>query len=58
MPTEPQLKSLYRICYQSTYVMLQPIHLVCIDRRTGNLYILAGNSEEIEFEIKLNGEII
>lgn len=58
MPTEQQLKSLYRICYQLTYVMLQPIHLICIDRRTGNLYILAGNSEKIEFQIKLNGEVI
>jgi len=58
MLTEAQLKSLYRICYQLTYFMLQPINLICIDGRTGNLYILAGNSEEIEFEIKLNGKVI
>ena len=29
--------------------MLQPIHLICIDNRTRNLYILAGNTEDIEF---------
>lgn len=57
MPTEAQLASLYRIGYQLTYFMFQPIHLICIDPRTGNLYILAGDSEEIEFEIKPNGEV-
>ncbi|WP_442936934.1 DUF6888 family protein [Nostoc sp.] len=30
MPTPAQLESLYRIAYQLTYVMLQPIHLVCV----------------------------
>ncbi|MGI8504327.1 MAG: DUF6888 family protein [Hassallia sp.] len=30
--------------------MLQPVHLICIDNRTGNLYIFAGNSEELEEE--------
>ena len=58
MLTEAQLKSLYRICYQLTYFMLQPIHIRCIDGGTGNLYILVGNSEEIEFEMKLNGKVI
>jgi len=38
--------------------MLQPIHLVCIDERTQNLYILAGQSEEIEFEVTSNGEVL
>ncbi|MFM7885122.1 MAG: DUF6888 family protein [Pseudanabaena sp.] len=42
MPTDSQLSSLYRICYQLTYTMLQPIHLICIDDRTQNIYILAG----------------
>jgi len=36
--------------------MLQPIHLVCIDDRTRNVYILAGYNEEIEFQILPNGE--
>jgi hypothetical protein len=55
-PTIAQLESLYRIGYQLTYVMLQPIHLICVDRRTSNVYILAGYDEELEFQILLNGE--
>lgn len=57
-PTSVQLQGLYRISYQLTYVMLQPIHLVCIDNRTQNLFILAGQSEDIEFQITPNGEVI
>jgi hypothetical protein len=38
--------------------MLQPVHLVCIDGRTYNLYILAGNVENIEFQITPEGEVI
>ncbi len=48
MPTDAQLRCLYRIGYQLTYVLFQPIHLICIDGRTQNLYILAGQNEEIE----------
>lgn len=58
MPTSAQLQALYRISYQLTYVMLQPIHLVCIDERTQNLFILAGQNEDIEFQITLNGEVL
>jgi hypothetical protein len=58
MPTAKQLQSLYRVSYQLTYTMLQPIHLICIDDRTKNLYILAGYEEELEFQIKPNGEVI
>jgi hypothetical protein len=58
MPTAKQLESLYSICYQLTYVMLQPIHLICVDNRTHNLYILAGYDEEIEFQIVPNGEFV
>ena len=57
MPTAEQLKTLYRVGYQLTYVMLQPVHLTCIDDRTRNVYILAGYQEEIEFQILLNGEL-
>lgn len=57
MPTADQLESLYRISYQLTYVMLQPIHLVCVDHRTYNVYILAGYGENLEFEIVPNGEV-
>lgn len=48
MPTDAQLRCLYRIGYQLTYILFQPIHLICIDGRTQNLYILAGQNEEIE----------
>ena len=57
MPTAAQLESLYRVSYQLTFIMLQTIHLVCIDRRTGNVYILAGYDEDLEFEIVPNGEV-
>jgi len=57
MPTAAQLESLYRVSYQLTYIMLQPIHLVCVDRRTRNVYVLAGCVEDLEFEILLNGEV-
>ena len=58
MPTAEQLQSLYRVSYQLTYIMLQPIHLICRDNRTNNIYILAGYDEELEFQIKTNGEVI
>lgn len=58
MPTVEQLQSLYRVSYQLTYTMLQPIHLICIDDRTKNVYVLAGYEEELEFQIKLTGEVI
>ena len=57
MPTVAQLESLYRVGYQLTYLMLQPIHLICVDGRTRNVYILAGYNEELEFQILPNGEL-
>ncbi|MEH2326995.1 MAG: hypothetical protein V7K32_26205 [Nostoc sp.] len=57
MPTAAQVASLYRISYQLTYIMLQPIYLICVDNRTRNVYILAGYDEEIEFQILPNGEL-
>ncbi len=57
MPTEEQLKCLYTITCQLTFVMLQPIHLVYLDQRTLNLYILAGDNEDIEFEVTIDGEV-
>jgi hypothetical protein len=39
-------------------MLFQPIHLICIDGRTKNLYILAGQNEEIEFEVTPNGEVL
>jgi len=58
MPTDMQLKCLYRIGYQLTYVMFQPIHLICIDDRTQNLFILAGNNEQLEFEVTPQGTVM
>jgi hypothetical protein len=51
IPTAAQLEDLYRVSYQLTSIMLQPIHLVCVDRRTRNVYVLAGYGEDLEFEI-------
>lgn len=57
MPTLAQVESLYRVSYQLTYFLFQPIHLICVDNRTPNLYILAGNDEEFEFQIAPDGEV-
>ncbi|MEO0538414.1 MAG: hypothetical protein AAF215_31705 [Cyanobacteria bacterium P01_A01_bin.123] len=57
MPTAAQLASLYRIGYQLTFIMLQPIHLICIDKRTQNVYVLAGYDEELEFQILPDGAL-
>jgi hypothetical protein len=57
MPNSAQLESLYFVAYQLTYIMLQPIHLVCVDRRTKNLYVIAGQGEGLEFQILPNGEV-
>lgn len=37
--------------------MLQPMHLICVDARTKELYILAGYDEELEFQILPSGEL-
>ncbi|MDJ0595564.1 MAG: hypothetical protein QNJ72_37200 [Pleurocapsa sp. MO_226.B13] len=58
MPNDIQLRGLYRLCYWLTYIMLQPVHLICIDERTKNLYILAGDTENLEFQITPNGEVL
>ena len=57
MPTGAQLASLYRIGYQLTFAMLQPIHLMCVDLRNQNVYVLAGYEEELEFQILPNGDL-
>lgn len=57
-PTEAQKGSLYRQCYWLTNVMFQPIHVVRLDERTGNLFILAGREETIELQIKPGGELL
>ncbi|WP_009633857.1 DUF6888 family protein [Synechocystis sp. PCC 7509] len=57
-PTSVQLQRLYDQCYRITNIFLQPIHLVRIDDRTGNLYILAGVEESIEVEIDPQGDFV
>ncbi|WP_445251258.1 DUF6888 family protein [Microcoleus sp. herbarium5] len=57
MPTYAQLEGLYRVSYYLTYLALQPIHLICVDERSKNLFVLAGYDEEIEIEIAPNGEV-
>jgi hypothetical protein len=57
-PTLKQSLSLYRQCYWLTNIAFQPIHIVRLDDRTGNIFILAGSEETIEFEITPNGEVI
>ena len=37
--------------------MFQPIHIVRLDERTLNLFVLAGQDEEIELEIQPDGSI-
>lgn len=39
-------------------VMFQPIHIIRLDERTGNLFILAGREETIEFEVDNKGELV
>jgi hypothetical protein len=56
-PTVQQLQGLYRLCYQLTNVMFQPIHIVRLDERTLNIFVLAGKNEEIDMEILPDGRI-
>ncbi len=37
--------------------MFQPIHIVRLDERTLNLFVLAGQGEQIELEIQPDGSI-
>ena len=57
MPTDTQLRGLYRLGFWLTYIMIQPLHHICIDDRTGNLYVLAGTTENLEFQITPKGKI-
>jgi hypothetical protein len=57
MPNAAQLESLYFVSYQLTYTMFQPIHLICVDQRTRNVYVMAGHDEGLEFQILPNGEV-
>lgn len=57
-PTVAQMRSLYRQCHWLTNVAFQPIHVVRLDERSRNLFILAGHEESIEVQIKADGELL
>lgn len=57
-PTIAQMRSLYRQCHWLTNVAFQPIHVVRLDERSRNLFILAGHEESIEVQIKADGELL
>lgn len=57
-PTAAQLRKLYELCYTLANVMFQPIHIIRLDERTGNLFILAGREETIDFEVDNKGELV
>jgi hypothetical protein len=57
-PNNQQAQGLYRLCYRLTNVIYpgwqyRAVELVRIDERTGNVYVLAGDS--LDFEIKPTG---
>ena len=54
-PTSAQLQKRYVVCHQLSNTVFQPIHIVRLDERTGNIFILAGREEEIE--ILPNGDL-
>jgi hypothetical protein len=56
-PTPAQLVTLYYACHFLTNQAFQPIHIVRMDERTKNLFLLAGNGESIEVEILPNGRL-
>lgn len=55
--TTQQLRTLYRLCHLLTNRMFQPLHIVRLDERTLDLFVLAGNEEGLEFEILPDGKI-
>jgi hypothetical protein len=56
MSTSAQLEVLYNLAYYLTVNMNHPIHLVSMTG-SGNLYILGGREEGIEFLIEPDGRI-
>jgi len=54
-PTPEQLKAFYRRCVRASN-LLQPINVVRLDERTKRIFVLIG--ETIEVEIFPNGEVI
>jgi hypothetical protein len=57
-PTVAQLQTLYIKGQWLTNSAFQPIHIIRMDERTGNLFVLAGKEESIEFEIYPTGRLV
>ncbi len=53
-PTTKQLRAFYSRCVRASN-MLQPINVVRLDERTNCIYVLIGNT--IQLEIYPNGEV-
>lgn len=54
-PTVEQLKTLYRVCVMASN-LLRPINITRLDGRTNRIFILVG--ETIEIEIDVDGGMI
>lgn len=55
MPTSAQLRSLYIQCYTLTNVMFQPIHIIRLDERTGNLSFWVGRKKQSSLRLICKG---
>lgn len=53
-PTPEQLRESYRVCSELTNMFLS-VHLIRLDRRTGEVYILAGDG--LQVLIRPNGKV-
>lgn len=53
-PTTQQLRAFYSICLRVSN-MFQPINVVRLDERTNRIYVLIGDT--IQIEIYPNGEV-
>lgn len=54
-PTPEQLRAFYRRCVAASNLM-QPINIVRFDERTNRIFVLIGDT--IEVEIFPNGEVV
>nr|WP_166481760.1 hypothetical protein [Scytonema sp. UIC 10036] len=49
-PTINQVKALYRVCVQAS-TLLKPINLTRLDERTKRIFVLVGDTIEVEIDI-------
>jgi hypothetical protein len=57
MPTTEQCLAYTQQSVWLTNTAAQPIQIVFLDERTGNLFVLAGNNGDINFQINPEGKI-